>query len=220
MTHPLVISAGCDLYHTDEHSTQIDYTLGTAMWGCAEEVAMPKFFSKSAVLIFLALSIEPTSAQMCCGANSRPFSVQHQGFRSMTFSPYRLGGQKYLPPQGVRNLPRQSVRNLSSQPALKISQRHSPRTAVAPPQSSASPHGPSGSLPQGASGAPQGINYSPQGASYTPQGGSYEPAGQSPRRAVSYCILSRGETCPTLSSPGSYCECRDNFGRHFRGVAQ
>jgi hypothetical protein len=204
---------------------------------------MYKFFSKSAVLIFLALSIEPASARMCCGANSRPFSFQHQGFRSTTFSPYRPGGQKYLPAQSVRNFSPQSTRNLPAQSTRNTSQQSKQVQRGNPdsniefnfPQSPVNPHGPSGSPPQGTSQSPQGgggasqrINYSPQGSGvqpgggYAPQGGSYDqPQGVSNSpRVVRYCTISGGDTCQTLSPLGSYCECRDNYGRHFRGVVK
>jgi hypothetical protein len=191
---------------------------------------MLRFFGKSAILIFVVLSIEPASAQMWRRANFHPFSLQHQAFRSMTFSPNRLAGQRYVSAPSMRNL---RLSNPSQQ--ARVGQKTYLRSKNFE-QAPASPYGTSGNLPQNASYSAQGVNGPPQGtgyslqgaagarqgASYAPQGGSYDqPEAQSgPRRLVSHCILSGGVTCPTLSSPGSYCECRDNFGRHFRGVAQ
>jgi hypothetical protein len=218
---------------------------------------MSKPSIKSAVLIILAVSIQPASAQMWRGANFRPSSFQHQGFRSMTFSPYRLGlpaqSVRDFRPQSLRNSTSQTVRNLSSQRASNIAQKVKPFVAgkdfekkikqqevTTFPQSTVSPYGPSGnaplgasSAPPGASSAPQGVSYSLQGVSGTRQGAtssaqgvsygqpqSAAQSGSNSQRAVSHCALSGGETCPTLNPPGSRCECRDNFGRHFRGVAQ
>jgi hypothetical protein len=186
---------------------------------------MLKFFSKSAFLIVLAVSIQPASAQMWRGANFRPSPFQHQGFRSMTSSSYRLSGQRYVSAPSMRDLRLSKV----SPTLIQKGQRKSAFHQLNLSQAQADPHGTSGNLPQG-SYSQQGVSVPPQGgsatgarqgASYAPQGAGYQPAGQSgPARAVSYCILSGGVTCPTLNPPGSHCECRDNFGRHFRGVAQ
>jgi hypothetical protein len=141
---------------------------------------MPKFSSQSAVLIFLAVSIEPASARMCCGASFRPFSMQQRSFQPITVSPYRSGG--YLPGGQLT----------SSQKPVNPRGRLTTYRGIFP-QTQANPYGPGG--------------YAPQAASYS-------------SLAAGYCTLSSGEGCQTLNPPGSDCECRDNYGRHFRGVAR
>jgi len=120
--------------------------------------AMPKFSSKSAVLVFLALSIEPASAQ---------------GFRSV---------------------------------------RVIPNTATFS-QAQASQYG----QPQGGSGAQ--VSYAQPGIRNDQPQGTIQGRSNS-SRAASYCTVSGGATCLTLNTLGSPCECRDTFGRHFRGLVQ
>jgi len=177
---------------------------------------MPKFFSRTAILIFMALSIEPASAQMCCGANYRHGyrpSAQRVVSRmpvNPRLNPPRPGNHHGRP----NNFPQAQTDSHGPGGHARQSAKLRPWTTF--PQAQASPHGPGGDTPQSAS------QYRPQGASSAPQGASSDqPAVQSGSpRAVSYCTLLGGDTCPTLNPPGSYCECRDNFGRHFRGIAK
>jgi hypothetical protein len=83
-----------------------------------------------------------------------------------------------------------------------------------PHQSPANPYGPGGDSLQGAQPTLQGAQPTPQGAQPTPR------SVINSSRTAGYCAVSGGGTCQTLNPPGSYCECRDNFGRHFNGVAR